>query len=150
MGSVKAKVEHLIKKYGTNCPFEIAKMMGIQICYENLGNVLGYYSKHFRIQFIHINENVDELERRFVCCHELGHAVQHPDVNTSFLKKHTLFSSERIEIEANTFAVELLLPDDLLKDLKDKNYTIYEIFEAHGIPKEFVALKKIDGKIFLP
>lgn len=149
MGEIKEKVEFLINKYGTNCPFQMAKMMGIQIQYENLGNILGYYSKHFRIPIIHINENTDEVKRRFICSHELGHAIIHSDINTSFLKKHTLLSSEKIEIEANTFAVELLLPDNLLFDLKNTTFTIYDVFKANGIPKEFVALKKLGGKKFL-
>lgn len=146
MGNIKAKVEYLMEKYKTNCPFKIAKAMGIIIVYENLGNILGYYSKHFRIQFIHINQDANEAQRRFICAHELGHAVEHPDINTSFLKKNTLFSTEKIEVEANTFAVELLLPDELLKNLGD--YTIYDIFQVNGIPKEFVALKTMDGKNF--
>lgn len=150
MGEIKAKVEMLIKKYGTNCPFQIAKMMGIQIQYENLGSILGYYSKHFRIPIIHINENADEVKQRFICSHELGHAILHPDINTTFLKKHTLFSTEKIEIEANTFGVELLLPDDIILDLDNTTYTIYDVFEENKIPKEFVSLKKLGGKNFLP
>lgn len=147
MGNIKRRVEKLIKKYKTNCPFQIAKAMGIQIVYEDLGNTLGYYSKHFRVQFIHINQNANEAQRRFICSHELGHAVEHPDINTSFLKKRTLFSNEKIEVEANTFAVELLLPDELLINLAD--YTVHDIFQVNGIPKEFVALKTMDGKKFL-
>ncbi len=83
--------------------------MGILIVFERLGNALGYYNKHFRVPMIHINQDADRKSQIFICSHELGHAVQHPDTNTSFLKKHTLFSTDKIEIEANTFAVELLL-----------------------------------------
>lgn len=149
MGEIKTRVEYLIKKFGTNCPFKISQALGIQIVYEELGNTFGYYSKHFRIPIIHINQNANDIERRFICSHELGHAIEHSDINTSFLKRHTLFSTEKIEVEANTFAVELLLPDDLLIDLIDTSYTIYDVFEANGIPKEFVSLKSIDGKKFL-
>ncbi|MCM3455997.1 hypothetical protein M3685_18955 [Heyndrickxia oleronia] len=56
MLSIKGKANELIDKYGTNCPFKIAKMMGIIITYENLGNTLGYFSKNFRVPIIHINE----------------------------------------------------------------------------------------------
>ena len=36
-----------------------------------------------------------------------GHSQIHPRVNTPFLRKNTLFSTDR-EVEANRFAVELL------------------------------------------
>ncbi len=48
-------VNQLVKKYGTNDPFKLAKCMGIHIVFEPLGNALGYYSKHFRVPIIHIN-----------------------------------------------------------------------------------------------
>lgn len=145
MGEIKRKANHLIKKFETNCPFKIAKQLGIFIQYEDLGNILGYYSKHFRIPIIHINENADEKQRRFICAHELGHAVLHPDTNTSFLKKHTLFSTDKIEVEANTFAVELLL-SDIYYSYSDNFFTIHEAIETNGIPVEVIILKKLNGK----
>lgn len=61
------------------------------------------------------NENVPEHLQAFVCAHELGHALLHRNINTPFLSKNTLFSIDKIERQANTFAVELLLPDNILK-----------------------------------
>lgn len=141
---IKSTVNKLVKKYGTNDPFKIAKHMGILITFEPLGNVLGYYSKHFRVPIIHINQDADKCSQFFICSHELGHAVQHPDTNTSFLKKHTLFSTDKLEVEANTFAIELLLPDELFLE-QNSNFTIYEAIESYGIPTELIDLKNIDG-----
>lgn len=140
MERIKTQVEQLIHKYGTNNPFTIAEKMGVQIVYERLGKIEGYYNKVFRVPIIHINENAKNP--RFVCSHELGHVINHPDTDTSFLKKYTLFSNDKIEVEANTFAVELLLPDEILLDLIYTNYTIYDAFQENGIPEEFVCLKK--------
>lgn len=84
----------------------------------------------------------------FIAAHELGHAVQHPDTNTSFLKIHTLFSTEKIEVEANTFAVELLLPDDLFLENNESSFTIYDAIKEKGVPIELLSLKSIDGKNF--
>lgn len=84
------------------------------------------------------------------CAHELGHAILHPDENTAFLKKNTLFSTDKIEVEANTFAVELLLPDELF--LEQDNYscfTIYDAINEKGVPVVLLSLKRIDGKKFL-
>lgn len=147
--SIKSSVNKLVEKYGTNDPFKIAKCMGILIVFEPLGNALGYYSKHFRVPIIHINQDADKASQFFICGHELGHAVQHPDTNTSFLKKHTLFSTDKLEIEANTFAVELLLPDELFLEKDDYScFTIYDAIKENGVPIELLSLKTVDGKKF--
>ena len=52
----------------------------------------------------------DETRQLFTCAHELGHAVMHPKANTPFLREHTLFSVNKLEIEANRFAVCLCYP----------------------------------------
>lgn len=147
MCSIKSTVNQLVKKYGTNDPFKIAKFMGIIVVFEPLGNALGYYNKHFRVPIIHINQDADRKSQFFIAAHELGHAVQHSDISTSFLKKHTLFSTDKLEIEANTFAVELLLPDELFEDQNIYScFTIYDAIKEQGIPEELVSLKSIDGK----
>ncbi|QBK24967.1 ImmA/IrrE family metallo-endopeptidase [Ureibacillus thermophilus] len=79
----------------------------------------------------------------FVCAHELGHAVLHHDANTPFLKRKTLFSTERIEIEANKFAVELLMPDDFMREYS--HLTIYEIAMMANVPREVVHLKRFNN-----
>ncbi|CEG28121.1 ImmA/IrrE family metallo-endopeptidase [Bacillus sp. B-jedd] len=136
MGSIKKKVHFLVKKYGTNCPFKIAQHLGILVHFENLGNTLGYYSKQFRIQIIHINETVENRKQEYICSHELGHAILHPEANTPFLKKNTFFSTDQIEIEANTFAIELLFSNDSMDGV-----TINEAIEDYGIPKQLALLK---------
>lgn len=113
--------------------------MGITILHRNLRNTLGFFSHYKRFRFIHLNNNVPEKLQTFLCAHELGHAIQHPHVNTPFLKTYTLYSTSRIEREANTFAVELLLPDSLLAEYQD--YSIYSIAKSVGIPGKLVDYK---------
>lgn len=137
--NIKDIVLGLVKRHKTNDPFRIAAERNIHIVYESLGSTMGYFSRDFRIGFIHINQNLSSDEQRFVCGHELGHGVMHPDINTPFLKRHTLFSTSKIEREANTFAVELLLPDDVLREFND--CSIYSIAANRGIPPELVNLK---------
>ena len=141
---IKDLVNRLIKKHHTNDPFEIANRKGIIITFENLGNTLGYYNKYKRIKFIHINNLIDYPTKRFVCAHELGHALLHPNANTPFLKTNTFFCLSKIEKEANKFAVELIMPDEALYDYKDTSLTIYEASEMYGIPVEVCHLKKVD------
>lgn len=146
LSQIKNLVNQLIKKHRTLDPFELAERMGIIIVYEPLGSTLGYFSKQFRVPIIHINQDVSKEIQTFICAHELGHAVQHANVNTTFLKRHTLLSTEKIEIEANTFAIELLLPDEYFNEKNNTNFTIYEAIESYGVPTELLILKNLDGK----
>lgn len=138
--SIKAIAERLMKEHKTNCPFELAKALGVNITYETLGGTMGYYTNDFRIKFIHINNDLSKVETTFTCAHELGHALIHPNVNTPFLKRHTLFSVSKIEREANTFAVELLLPDALLQEHNE--CCLYNIAKTVGIPDKLITLKQ--------
>ncbi|WP_425504030.1 ImmA/IrrE family metallo-endopeptidase [Salicibibacter cibarius] len=113
------------------------------ILYEELGSTLGYFHTSRRIRFIHINNKLNESMQRFVCAHELGHSVLHPDVNTPFLKKNTFFSMDKIETEANAFAAKLLLQDDIIYNYQDTNMTIQELGSIYGVPEEVTHLKRI-------
>ncbi|MGN4846306.1 ImmA/IrrE family metallo-endopeptidase [Bacillus cereus group sp. MYBK134-1] len=138
---IKEYVMKIVKKHGTTTPFEIAKRKDIIVLFEDLGNTLGFYNTYKRFKFIHINNRIDETTQRFVCAHELGHALLHPKANTPFLRNKTFFSVDRLEIEANTFAVELLLPDEMISEYQDTNLSIQEIAEIYGIPESFARLK---------
>ena len=138
---IKEYVLNIIEKYKTTDPFEIAKEKNIIVLFEDLGNTLGFYNTYKRFKFIHINNQIDEITQRFVCAHELGHAVLHPKANTPFLRNQTFFSIDRLEIEANTFAVELLLTDNMISIYKDTHLSIQEVAEIHGVPGGFARLK---------
>lgn len=139
---IKNIVEKLINKHNTNCPFKLADKLNIHILYEPLGATLGYFSRDFRLKFIHINQNLSTEAQIFVCAHEIGHAILHPDVNTPFLSRHTLFSISKIEREANTFAVEFLMPDSLIHD-EYECMSLFDIANICGIPPQMAILKTI-------
>ncbi|CAH2462803.1 MULTISPECIES: ImmA/IrrE family metallo-endopeptidase [Bacillus cereus group] len=138
---IKEYVLKITHKHGTTNPFEIAKRKDIIVLYEDLENTLGFYNTYKRFKFIHINNQIDETIQRFVCAHELGHAVLHPKANTPFLRNQTFFSVDRLEIEANTFAVELLLTDEMVSAYEDTCLSIQEVAEIHGVPSGFARLK---------
>lgn len=132
MGYVSVVVKSTIKKHKTINPFKIATQKRIIVKECHLGDTLGFYMKKSRIQFIMINSDIDEYKKRFVCAHELGHAILHPNSHTPFLKKNTLWSVDKIEVEANKFAVKLLLTDKNLEDYETK----FDILRENGIPYE--------------
>lgn len=134
---IKKLVAKLVHKHGTNNPFEIAAQKDIHILYEPLGSIMGYFHTYKRISIIHINNSLSEAQQRFTCSHELGHALLHPKVNTPFLKSNTLFSVDRIEREANEFAVELLIADEMLLD-----HSLEAAAVACGVPIHIARLKR--------
>lgn len=121
-----------IKKAQSNNPFEIAKNKNIIIRYLPLGNTFGFYMKSLRHQVITLNNSLDENIEKFVCAHELGHAVLHPNENTPFLHKNTMLSKDKIERQANFFAVHLLLSEKKFEDYETK----FDILRDCGIPCE--------------
>ncbi|EJP90968.1 MULTISPECIES: ImmA/IrrE family metallo-endopeptidase [Bacillus] len=138
---IKKYALKIAEKHETTNPFEIARRKNIIVLFEDLGNTLGFYNTYKRFKFIHINNQIDENTQRFVCAHELGHALLHPKANTPFLRNKTLYSVDRLEIEANTFAVELLLTDEMIIEYQSTILSIQEIAEIHGVPKNFARLK---------
>lgn len=143
MDTIIAKVEQLIEMYKTTDPFKIAAYLNIQVSFENLGNILGYYNKSCRVKFIHINENASDGQKAFICFHELGHVIFHPDSNTPFLKKSTFFTDDRIELEANYFAVQMLFS----RNHFDGQLTIEDAIEHYGIPRSLIENNLLYKKI---
>lgn len=140
MDDIKEKVQHLVKMYETRNPFSLARDLGIIVLFEKLGSIDGYYNKQLRMKQIHINEDLPEHMQRFTAAHELGHAILHPNTNTPFLRRHTLFSVGKLETEANKFAVELLIPDSDLTEYAE-HYTVEQIARIYGYNSEIIALR---------
>lgn len=122
----------LIRRYGTDDPFEIAAYRHIAVRYEQLGGLLGYHYHERRCDVIVINCDLDDIMARYVCAHELGHAILHPGINVSFSMPGTCPKTERYEWEADTFAVRLLSHSLDLYDV----ITIQQAASLCGIPPE--------------
>ncbi|WP_446715373.1 ImmA/IrrE family metallo-endopeptidase [Caloramator sp. Dgby_cultured_2] len=75
----------------------------------------------------------------YVCGHELGHAILHTKINCTFLKQHTLFSTNKFENEANLFCSYLLVSDETLKQYSD--YSIEQIAAIFCIPTELLIIR---------
>lgn len=140
MDYVRDIAQQMIKKYKTNDPFELAELLKIKIVYEYLGkHTRGFYQACPKVKIIHINNELDNADRRIVCSHELGHAVLHSKLNTVFLQKNTFYVKNKFEREANTFAAELIVPSGLFVEHTD--YTIDQIAALHNIPVGLLKLK---------
>lgn len=135
----KVTPKQLISKYKTNNSQEIAQELGIIILFEPLGEINRYYNTAFRQKFIHINNTLVEAKQKFTIAHELGHALLHPKANTPFLRDNTLFSINKLEIEANKFAVDLLITDEAIAEVK--HLTLDQMANYFGINKNLIKLR---------
>lgn len=111
--------ESLVKKHGTRDPFRIAQELGFVVIRTPLSGIRGFYQHIKRRHLIYVCSDLPEPEVRFVCAHELGHALMHRGHNRIFTDTNTYFVTDRPEIEANRFAVDLLYEDEDLRFFLD-------------------------------
>lgn len=139
---IRKEVAYLKRYFKTENPFDIIRGKHILLLEEELGAIRGYYNLVLRQKQIHINCNLEGTQRMFTATHELGHAILHPKVNTPFLLNCTHLSVNKLEIEANKFAVEFLISDEtLLEYMKYREYTIEQLSRLLGYQKELIELR---------
>ncbi|KNF08522.1 hypothetical protein CLPU_6c00080 [Gottschalkia purinilytica] len=138
---IKNIVDGLIELSGTRNPFEICNFLGIQVLIHDLGSqILGFFQKtKDGTEILHINSRLDDIKRKYICSHELGHAILEPDLNISFFIENPLVVKSKHEIKADKFAAELLIHDNLLESYE--GFTLEQIAIAENINKELLNLK---------
>ncbi|MBQ8208930.1 MAG: ImmA/IrrE family metallo-endopeptidase [Clostridia bacterium] len=140
--SIIKTVDKLIRQTDSRDPFEICRQLGIRIRYHELGKIKAYFFCQSRIKNIVINSNTDDIARKILCAHELGHAILHGRIASDHgFHEITLFDSTTpTEYEANLFAAELLISDDEIIDLMDGK-SFFEIAKTLCVPSALVDFK---------
>lgn len=136
---IRKLVSSYVKKYGTRNPFKLAEYLNIQVQIGNLGSCSGCYMFLKNHRCIFLNENLDEREKTVVMAHELGHAIMHRKENCYFIRNKTFLLTSKNEIEANSFAAELLISDDILEE--NKNFTTEHFSMLLGYPEALIKLR---------
>lgn len=111
------KAKELIEEYQTNNPFDIATALGIEIIFNDLKEVDGFFHSLGDKKFIHINNQLTYREQLFTCAHELGHYILHNNDNIHFLKHNTYYNTQKLEKEADLFASYFIISDDEITEL---------------------------------
>lgn len=106
--------------------FWLAEYLNVEVQTGPLGSHAGCYMFLKNHKCIFLNEDLEEHERTLVMAHELAHSIMHRKENCYFIRNKTLLLTSKMEIEANTFAAELLIPDEL-------------IYENPGMSREQIA-----------
>lgn len=133
----------LIKKFDTRDPFKLCEAIGVEVFYADLGSLKGMYKYLKKNRFAVINENLDPFTKTLVCAHELGHDILHQNLARKVcLQEFILYDMKsRPEYEANLFASEILLPDDIILSLARDGYDIEQISKELCTDINLIALK---------
>lgn len=102
------KLKQTLTKTHSNNLLDIAKANQITVLYYPLGSTYGFYSYMKKNKVILINNELTEIQQKFVLAHEIGHALLHTKVNCAFISQKTYLKADRYEIEANYFGAQLL------------------------------------------
>ena len=138
---VKRLVAYYVKKYNTRNPFELADYLGVEVQTGQLGESSGFYMFLKNHKCVFLNEDLEEHERTLVMAHELAHSIMHRKENCYFIRNKTLMLNSKMEIEENTFAAELLIPDDLIYENPGMNST--QIARLVGYDEKIMEFKKL-------
>lgn len=141
MEDAKRTAVELIEKYHTNDPFDIAEQLGVYTQVGPLGSIFGCCLTIAGERFIYINSDLDAPTQKMVAAHELGHAVMHREDYFFFNWIPDTLYRNRAEIEAHTFAVELLVPDSVV--LEHPGFTLNQLSALTGYAENFLKFKKI-------
>ena len=142
----------LLNRHGVKAapvPIErIVKSCGIRVEYAPLDSELSGLA-HIRddVPIVGINTLHAPTRRRFTLAHELAHVQLHRHeleravhVDRGSLRRDALAAAgvDRIEIEANTFAAELLMPTELLRSaLKGRSVDLEDDRAVAALAKRF-------------
>lgn len=97
-------IKKLVNESGTANPEKLCKYLGIKIYYTKM-NFMGFIVKINKVIHIFINSALSKIIKDIVILHELGHYFLHPIDDYLLMKDKFLFTENRIENEANSFAI---------------------------------------------
>lgn len=141
---IKELVQKYVNKYNTRNPFSLASILGIEVQIGTPG-CAGCYMFLKNHRYIFLDQNLNEYEMLQVMAHELGHAIMHRKQNCYFIRNKTLLLNSKTEKEANCFAAELLIGDDII--LEYQNYTTSQLSRLLGYEEKLIELRLKDTDI---
>ena len=138
--NVRARVERLVKKHRTRDPFKMIQGMNAILVYYPLDDgVRGFYQYFKRNNIIYIDERLSRHDQAFVLAHEIGHMTMHRTANAIFMDTRTQFNTRKYEIQANKFAIELLIPNEVV--LENWQLTVSQFSRLTGYSEDLIRLR---------
>lgn len=139
---IKRLVDSLVRKYNTRNPFEIIANLNVIIVFYPLDGVKGFYQYFQRNNIIYIDDTLSNQDKLFVCAHELGHMFLHKKSNAIFMDSKTQLNTIKYELEADRFAINLLLSDAEIEEHLD--FSTEQFSRLFGYSKKLIELRLTD------
>ena len=141
---MKINYFEIISRYLEHCPVDVKgliKTLGIDVEFSNLGDdISGVIERRNNGSYlITVNAGDSESRQRFTMAHELGHYIYHREKMGDCIEDNRMYRStygskhynnnisQKEETQANQFAANLLMPSDLIVQLKNENFSDEEI-----------------------
>lgn len=135
---IRLLVSYYVKRLHTRDPFEIADSLGILYQVGDIG-CAGCYMFLKNHRYIFLSQDLPEHELKLVMAHELGHALMHKKQNCYFIRNKTFLLSSKTELEANRFAIELLIPNEVI--LENWQLTTEQLARLTGFSENLIKLR---------
>lgn len=123
-------------KFNTNNAITIAQALGIKVITRNVNpSVFKAHIVKFDKYpaFICINSTFSQVSQKVLCAHELGHALLHQDCCYNQFDTSADIIKQKMEYEANLFAVALLFNEDdfIYRFTEMNNYMLKETLDIN-------------------
>lgn len=146
-----------IKSFMDKAPVDVeglTKALGIDLHYAYLDPAISGQIERCGDRYrITVNANDAKTRQRFTIAHELGHFVYHRPVigdgvdddrayrSTEIGKYHNTNIGPHEESEANRFAAFLLMPEDIVRRLRDENLDADTMARRLGVSRQAMNIR---------
>ena len=158
---IAATVQELLDRHGVSGPCvpvqAIARGEGLDVKQGDLGQVSGMLVRGTAGATIGVNSKHAPTRRRFTIAHELGHFLLHEgllshvdkDFRVNYRDDESSLATNIEEIEANTFAASLLMPEPFLQalnaeDAVDDDSRVAELAAEFDVSRHAMSLRLIN------
>lgn len=160
----------LLNRIGVEHPpvdvLRAAEILGAQVVSRKLQpETSGMLVRDSGVTVIGLNSSHHEVRRRFSVAHELGHLLLHPGrplllhetVRVNFRDATSSTATDTEEIEANAFAAELLMPEEMVRDQvaragrpTDRRQFVHRLSETFAVSKQAMEIRLVNLGVLLP
>lgn len=138
---IKNMILGMQEYYKTTDVYELIDILNITIIRKKMpkNQKAKTIRNSFGDEYIFISENVGEHEEKFILAHELGHLLLHKDI-TCYYYTNSFINKDKLEFEANYFAMELLFPQNIIP-WELEGFTLEQLSLMYEIPSEMLSYK---------
>ncbi|GHU70847.1 hypothetical protein FACS1894184_16870 [Clostridia bacterium] len=140
------EAKRIKRKYGETNPVRLCAAMGIHLMYAAMGagegSCKGFYLYQSRCKVITVNDQMGEDYQRVILGHEIGHSALHSPIAgvAAYHDFGLLTDASMLEYEANVFAAELLLDDQMVLD-ETRETDFFDAANSLAVPPELLVFK---------